>query len=147
MSTPYDSIPQEVADARIERFAAPAAVGWTDFAGLMLGLAGVWNIIQGVLAIYDSNVYDDDARFIFSNLNTWGWIATVLGVLLIFAAISVVRGGEFGRWIGIAAASVNAIGQLSLMSVQPFWAITMFAVDIFIIYALVLYGGQKITPQ
>jgi hypothetical protein len=147
MSTPYDSIPQQVADDRIERTSAPAAIGWTDFAALMLGIAGVWNIIQGILAISDSNVFDDDARFVFSNLSTWGWIATGLGVLLIVAAVSVARGGELGRWFGIAAASVNAIGQLSLMSVQPFWAVTMFAVDIFIIYALVVYGGRKFLTQ
>jgi hypothetical protein len=147
MSTPYDSIPQQVADERIERFATSEAIGWTDFASLMLGIAGVWNIISGILAIRDSKVFTANATFVFSNLNTWGWIILLLGVLLVFAAVSVNRGGQFGRWIGIFAASINAIGQLSFVSIHPFWGITMFAVDIFIIYALVVYGGRKLTTN
>jgi hypothetical protein len=147
MSTPYDSIPQQVADERLERFATSEAIGWTDFASLMLGIAGVWNIISGILAIRDSKVFTANASFVFSNLNTWGWIILILGVLLVFAAVSVNRGGQLGRWIGIFAASINAIGQLSFVSIHPFWGITMFAVDIFIIYALVVYGGRKLTTN
>ncbi|HET9673605.1 MAG TPA: hypothetical protein VFP31_02260 [Gaiellaceae bacterium] len=147
MSTPYDSIPQQVADERLERFATSEAIGWTDFASLMLGIAGVWNIISGILAIRDSKVFTENATFVFSNLNTWGWIMTILGVLLVFAAVSVSRGGGYGRWVGIFAASINAIGQLSFVSIHPFWGITMFAVDIFIIYALVVYGGRKLTTN
>jgi hypothetical protein len=147
MSTPYDSIPQQVADERLERFATSEAIGWTDFASLMLGIAGVWNIISGILAIRDSKVFTENASFVFSNLNTWGWIILLLGVLLVFAAVSVNRGGQTGRWIGIVAASINAIGQLSFVSIHPFWGITMFAVDIFIIYALVVYGGRKLTTN
>ena len=74
MSTPYDSIPQQVADDRLDRFATSEAIGWTDFASLMLGIAGVWNIISGILAIRDSKVFTANATFVFSNLNTWGWI-------------------------------------------------------------------------
>jgi hypothetical protein len=145
MSTPYDAIPQQVADERIDRFATSAAVGWTDFAALMMGIAGAWNILQGILAVADSNVFDDDARFVFSNLSTWGWISIVAGALLLFASWGVLRGMAAGRWIGIAVVSLNAIGQLAQVSYQPFWGVTMFAVDVFILYALVVYGNKPIA--
>jgi hypothetical protein len=143
MSTPYDAIPEQVADERIERFNAGAAVGWTDFAALMMGIAGAWNILSGILAIYDSNVYDEDARFVFSNLNTWGWIAIVAGALLLFASWGVLRGSQAGRWIGIGVVSLNAIHQLAEVSYQPVWGIMLFAVDVFILYALVVYGSAR----
>ena len=85
MSTPYDAIPQQVADERIERFNTRGG-GWTDFAALMMGIVGAWNILSGILALRDSNVYDDNARFVFSNLHTWGWIAIIAGALLLFAS-------------------------------------------------------------
>ena len=102
MSTPYDAIPQQVADERLDRFATSSAVGWTDFAALMMGIVGAWNILSGILALRDSNVYDDNARFVFSNLHTWGWIAIIAGALLLFASWGVLRGSQAGRLVGIA---------------------------------------------
>ena len=118
--------------------------GWIVFAASMLGLAGVWNTIQGILAIADSRVYVGESTFVFSNLNTWGWIMLVLGVLQLFAAYAVITGSELARWFGIGCAGINAIGQLMFLPAYPLWAITMFAVDILIIYALAVYGGSRL---
>jgi hypothetical protein len=118
--------------------------GWIVFAASMLGLAGSWNTIQGILAIGDSRVFVGEQTFIFSNLNTWGWIVLVLGILQLFAAFAVVGGSETARWFGIGVAGVNAIGQLAWIPAYPFWAITMFAVDILIIYALAVYAGKRL---
>ena len=118
--------------------------GWIVFAASLLGLAGLWNVIQGILAIGDSRVYVGETTFVFSNLNTWGWIILVLGVAQLLAAFAIVGGSEFGRWFGIACAGVNAIGQLFFISAYPFWAIAIFALDILIIYALAVYGGSRL---
>ena len=118
--------------------------GWIVFAASLLGLAGVWNAIQGILAVADSRVYVGEQTFIFSNLNTWGWIVMVLGILQLLAAFAIIGGSEWARWFGIACAGVNAIGQLAFLQAQPFWAISMFAIDILIIYALAVYGGSRL---
>jgi hypothetical protein len=118
--------------------------GWIVFAASMLGLAGSWNTIQGILAIGDSRVYVGDQTFVFSDLNTWGWIILVLGVLQLFAAFAVISGSETARWFGIGCAGINAVGQLFFLPAFPLWAITMFALDILIIYALAVYGGSRL---
>ena len=118
--------------------------GWIVFAASMLGLAGSWNTIQGILAIADSRVYVAEQTFVFSNLSTWGWIVLVLGVLQLFAAFAVIGGSEMARWFGIGCAGVNAIGQLLFLPAFPLWAITMFALDVLIIYALAVYGGSRL---
>jgi hypothetical protein len=118
--------------------------GWIVFAASLLGLAGLWNVIQGILAIGDSRVYVGETTFVFSDLNTWGWIILVLGVAQLLAAFAIVGGSEFARWFGIACAGVNAIGQLFFISAYPFWAIAIFALDILIIYALAVYGGSRL---
>ena len=123
-------------------------LGWVDFAAIMLGLAGIWNVLSGILAIADSRVYVGDETFVFSDLNTWGWIMLILGVLQLFAAIAIVRGSEFARWFGVAVAGLNAIGQLYFVPANPLWSMAIFAVDILIIYGLVVYGGKRLkaTP-
>ena len=50
----------------------PSGIGWVTFAAVMLGVAGVWNSIDGILAIADSRVYTNSSTFVFSDLNTWG---------------------------------------------------------------------------
>jgi hypothetical protein len=118
--------------------------GWLLFAALMLGLAGIWNFIDGILAISSSRVYVGNETFVFSDLNTWGWIILILGVLQGIAALTLFTGSEFARWIGIGAAGLNAIGQLAYVPAQPWWAIAMFTVDILIIWALAVYGGGRL---
>src|SRR6266550_8104822 len=121
----------------------PQGVGWVTFASVMLGVAGVWNSIDGILAIADSRVYTDHAVLVFSSLSTWGWIVLILGILQLVAAGALVGGSEFGRWFGIGAAGLNAIGQLLFVPAYPWWAIAMFTLDILIIYALAVYAGSR----
>ena len=118
--------------------------GWLTFATVLLGLAGIWNFIEGILAVASSRVYTDHSVFVFSDLNTWGWIVLILGIIQALAALAILSGNEFARWFGIAAAGLNAIGQLMFVPVYPSWAITMFAVDVLIIYALAVYGGRRL---
>jgi hypothetical protein len=112
--------------------------GWWVFAGVLLLIAGVLNIIYGIAAIGDSKFFTENAVYIFSSLHTWGWILLILGVLELVAAFSLFSGGEFGRWFGIFIASLNAIGALlAIGGAYPFWSLAIFALSIIIIYKLV----------
>jgi hypothetical protein len=123
---------------------SPAGMGWVTFAAVMLGLAGIWNSIAGILAISSSRVYTDTSVFVFSDLNTWGWIVLILGIIQLIAAGSLFAGSEFARWFGIGAAGLNAIGQLMFVPAYPWWAIAMFTLDILIIYGLAVYAGARL---
>ena len=122
----------------------PEGSGWVLFAAVLLGLAGLWNFFAGIAAIADAHVYVANANYVFSDLATWGWIILILGILQCFAALALTTGSELARWFGIACAAVNSIGQLMFIPAFPFWGIAMFAVDILIIYALVVYGGSRL---
>jgi hypothetical protein len=122
----------------------PKGGGWLTFAAVMLGLAGTWNFFDGILAITSSHVYTANATYVFSDLNTWGWIVMILGIVEGLAALAILSGSELARWFGIGAAGLNAIGQLMFIPVYPGWGVAMFAVDVFIIYALAVYGGHRL---
>jgi hypothetical protein len=119
-------------------------MGWIAFAGIMLGLAGTWNFIDGILAISRSKVYGVNHTYVWADLRTWGWIMLVLGCLQLLAAFAIFAGSELARWFGIAVAGINAIGQLGFVSVYPFWALMMFTLDVLIIYGLAAYAGKKL---
>jgi hypothetical protein len=119
------------------------ASGWVAFAAIMLGLAGTWNVIDGILALSNSKVYGRNTTYVFSDLRTWGWIILIVGVAEICAAFALLGGSQLARWFGLAAAGVNSIAQLMFVPAAPFWALAMFSVDLLIIYALAAYGARE----
>lgn len=121
----------------------PAGSGWVMFAGVMIGIVGVLNIIYGIAAISDSKFFVHGTTYILSGLNTWGWVLLITGVVQFCAAVAIFGRAEWGRWVGVLTASVNAIIQLIFIPAYPFGSLAMFAVDILVIYGLVAYGGRQ----
>jgi hypothetical protein len=119
--------------------------GWLLFAGIMIFIAGVLNTIYGIGAISDSKFFVDDTKYIFSSLNTWGWITLIVGVFQLIAAVSIWRGGGFGMVIGMTVAMISAIVALLSIASYPLLSLAIFAVDVLIIYGLATYGGQRTT--
>ena len=110
--------------------------GWWVFAAILLGVSGVLNIIWGIAAIGNSHFFTANAHYIFSNLNTWGWITLIVGVVELFASFSLFQGGGFGRVIGIIAATLAALDALLSIPAAPFWSICVFALSIIVLYEL-----------
>lgn len=117
--------------------------GWIVFAGIMILIVAVLNIIWGIAAIDKASFFIEDERYIISDLSTWGWIILIVGVLQLFAAFSIWSGGGYGRWIGIITASLGAIGALLSIPGFPLWSLCLFFVNVLIIYGLAAYGGQR----
>jgi hypothetical protein len=117
--------------------------GWVVFAALMLFLAGVFNVIDGLVALADSKFYVAGAVYVWSDLRTWGWIVLALGVVELLAGGAILRGRGWGRWFGIGAASLNAIGQMVFIPAYPWWSLLIIALDILVIYGLAAYGAQE----
>lgn len=116
--------------------------GWVLFAAIMLVMGGVLSIIWGIAAVSSSHFFVAGASYIVSGLNTWGWIVMGFGVLEALAALSVWRGGEFGRWFGIFAAGLGGLAAMMSIPAYPFWALALVAIDVLVIYGLAAYGGK-----
>jgi hypothetical protein len=119
-------------------------VGRAAFVALLLLIAGVLNIIYGIGAIADANFWVDENRFVFGNLHTWGWITLLIGIIQFFAGFSLFSGGTYGRVIGIIAATLGAIGALlAVGGAYPFWALGVFAICLWCLHGLVVYGEDE----
>lgn len=117
--------------------------GWLLFAGAMVMIAGFLNLIYGIAGIGNANWLEANSAYVFSNLKTWGWIVTIVGLLQLTAAFSIWAGNEYGRWIGVISAGLNAIVMLLFIPAYPFGALAVFAIDVLVIYGLIVYGGQS----
>jgi hypothetical protein len=116
--------------------------GWVSFAGAMIAIVGIMNVIYGIAAIDSANFFVGDASYVFSDLNTWGWIILCLGVLQVAASVSIFGGTSWGRWVGIATAGLNAIAQLLFIPSYPFLALALFTLDVLVLYGLIAHGRK-----
>ncbi len=138
MSTGYPSQSSgESADYEYEH-----GYGWVIFAGIMIMIAGTLNFIYGIAAISESNFYVANTHFVLSSLSTWGWVIMLLGILQFCAALGIWAQQEWARWFGVAVAGINSIIQLIFLPAYPFLALSIFTLDILVIYGLVAYGGR-----
>jgi len=119
--------------------------GRVAFAAVLLLIAGTLNIIYGIAAISDAHFYTSaGTHYVFASLHTWGWITLILGVIQLTAAFSLFGGGAYGRVIGIAAATLGAIGALlAIGSTNAFWALGVFAICLWVAYGLIIYGEPE----
>ena len=120
--------------------------GSAVFAAILLVIAGTLNIIYGFGALDDANIFVNDTRLIFSNLNTLGWVLIILGVIQLTAGFSLFGGGTYGRVIGIAAATLGAIEALmSVGGAYPFWSLGLFAICVIVLHGLIVLGEPERT--
>jgi hypothetical protein len=119
-----------------------AGEGWVLFAGVILGMLATLNLIDGIAAVSKSSFFVGDAKFVVSDLKTWGWVLIILGLVQGITAIGVFLRWRGIRWVGVGIAGLNSIGQLLFMPAYPLWAITLFTLDILVMYGLIAYGGR-----
>jgi hypothetical protein len=110
------------------------------FAAILLLVAGTLNIIYGIAAIGNAN-YLERETYLFTNVDTWGWILALIGVVQLTGGFSLMTGGVYGRVIGLVAATLGAVAALvAVGGAHPFWSLGVFALCVIVIHGLVVYG-------
>ncbi|MGW1769302.1 DUF7144 family membrane protein [Streptomyces sp. NPDC002073] len=113
------------------------AEGGSVFAGVMLAVSSVFTILEGIIALAKDDVYTRIGDYTFEfDLTTWGWIHLVLGVLLLITGLAILKGSEWGRWAGIAFASLSVVAHFLWLPYQPLWSLIAIAIAVFVIWAL-----------
>ncbi len=119
-------------------------VGWSFFAAVVLILVGAMDIIAGFIALFDDGYVATAGRgglFVF-DATGWGFTVLIIGVLLVLAGFSILKGSLYGRVIGVLAAGLSAIAQISTMRVYPIWSMTIIVICVLVIYALTVHGDE-----
>jgi hypothetical protein len=121
--------------------------GWATylvFAGVMLGLVGLFHAMAGLTALFDDEAYAvrSDGLVIRVDYTAWGWAHLLLGVLAIVAAFLLMRGNTVGRMAGVAIAAVSAVANFAFVAANPLWAAAAITFDVLVIYAICAHGGE-----
>ncbi len=119
-------------------------VGWSFFAAVILILVGAMDIISGFIALFDDNylVRSQTGRLFVFDPTGWGFTVLIIGVLLVLAGFSILKGSLYGRIIGVLAAGLSTIAQLSTIQAYPIWSMTIIVICVLVIYALTVHGDE-----
>jgi hypothetical protein len=116
--------------------------GWILYSGLLILMAGCLNVVSGFAAIDNANFFVNDTKFVISDLNVWGWVHLCLGVVLVVTAVGIFVRNTLAMWVAIVALMFDAVSQLFFLPANPWWAVSVFALDMLAMYGLVVHGTK-----
>src|SRR3954468_18612504 len=89
--------------------------GMVAFAGVLMLVLGTLNTNEGIAAIGNAHFFVNNTDYVFGSLNSWGWIALIVGVTQLLVGVGIFARNQFSRWLGIFALAVNAMVQLLMI--------------------------------
>ncbi|MCE7004405.1 hypothetical protein LWC34_16395 [Kibdelosporangium philippinense] len=128
--------PKQRSDSRITMWS-----GWIWFAAIVMVLTGVFNAVEGLVALLNRAFYVTNGEdLVVLNLTTWGWVHLLIGLLVGAAGLALLTGAAWARVVAVAIASVNAIAQVTFISAYPVWSTIVIALSVLVIWAIVVHG-------
>jgi len=141
MSVPYDQADQPAYQPEAGTRPAGWVVGMTAFAVLMMVMIGIFHAVEGLVALFNNEIYVVGARYVFAlDITAWGWIHLLLGIVLIVAGIGVRTGQLWARSVGIGFVVLSMIANFLFLPYYPVWSLLIIGLDFFIIWALCVYN-------
>ncbi len=117
--------------------------GWASFAGYIMVVAGIFQMIVGFAALFKSDVYiSTENTLLLFDYSQWGWIHILIGFVLTLSAISLFAGQLWGRTVAIVLATLSAIANFGFIQAYPIWSILIIIMDVLIIYGVAMHGGR-----
>lgn len=119
-------------------------VAWVEFAAIMLILVGAFHVIQGLVALFRDEVFVvSESRLVLNiDYTGWGWIHLIGGVIVILVGAGLLSGRMVARILGVAVAFLSALVNLAFMPAFPVWSLMMIAIDVLVIWAITVHGGE-----
>lgn len=121
-----------------------AWVGWVVFAALMMLTTGFFNIVAGLAAVIgpDDAYVNTSVGLLVFDVQAWGWIHLVLGIVLLLVGACLAAGQTWARLAAIILVTLNLVTQFVLLPAQPWWSVLVIAIDVFVLWALVVHGDE-----
>ncbi|MEU4465249.1 MULTISPECIES: hypothetical protein [unclassified Streptomyces] len=113
------------------------ATGLTVFAAVMLMIVGILDVMRGIAAIAEDDIFVTTRNYTFAfDLTSWGWIHLALGVVGVIVSLGLFQASAWARVIGVGIAGLIIIANFLSLPYYPVWSIVMIAASGFIIWAL-----------
>lgn len=119
-------------------------VGWVAFAGLMMVILGSFHAIQGLIALFQDEYFlvSKTGLALHVDYTAWGWVHLIGGIIIVAAGVALFAGKTWARVVAVIVAVISAIVNIGFLSAYPIWSTIMITIDILVIWALTVHGGE-----
>jgi len=126
------------------RAASPSMwVGWLFFGGTMMIMLGTFSAIEGLVALFNDEYYVATPQgLLMFDITGWGWLHLIFGIVAVGVGFGVFTGATWARISGVILCAINALAQLVFLSAYPIWAVIVIALDVLVIWALIVHGDE-----
>jgi hypothetical protein len=76
------------------------------------------------------------------DMTQWGWIHLAIGVVAVLAGVGLFTGNLAARMVGVVVAGISLLANFLFLPAYPIWALSIMAVDVLVIWALIVHGGE-----
>ncbi len=118
--------------------------GWATFVAVYLTLTGVLNIVWGIAALSNKS-YFTTGGLLWSELNTWGWVAIIVGAVQVLGAILVAARRAGGAIIAGTLAFFGIMLNFLSIGAYPVWSVILLVIDAMIIWAVTVHSDAFLT--
>jgi hypothetical protein len=120
-------------------------VGWISFAALLMIVAGALGAMAGLAAIVRDETYVQVAgRVWIFDETAWGWIHLLLGIAIVAVGAMMLQGRPIALGLGAGIIMLHMLGSFAWLSIYPWWGMVVIAIDILILYAIVVHGYEAV---
>jgi hypothetical protein len=134
----------EVSTQASSQYEYKSSSGWATFVAVYLTIAGVLNIIWGISALSNKS-YFVSGGLLWSELNTWGWIAIIVGAIQVIGALLVAARRAGGAVIAGFLAFCGIMLNFLSIGAYPVWSAILLVVDAMIIWAVTVHSDAFLT--
>jgi hypothetical protein len=107
------------------------------FAGVLLFVAAGMEMLQGVAAIANDDLYAASTEYVYKlDMTVWGVVHLIIGVLSLLVAIGILRRASWAQVGGMIIAGLAMLSNFAALPLYPFWSIVVIAFYALVIWAL-----------
>jgi hypothetical protein len=127
----------------------PAPGGWNAsmgrlLAGCLMIISGIFGFLDGLAMATKGGFYTYKASYEYHwSTAAWGWTELVLGALILAAGVCLLLNIPWARVAGLVLAALSAVAAFLIVPLYPIFGVILIAVDLFIIWALVVSGRAE----
>jgi hypothetical protein len=122
----------------------PWAVGLALFAGAVMMTVGLFQALEGLVALIDDDFYVVTDNYTFElDTTTWGWIHLIMGIVVAVSGYFVIRGDLWARALAMVLAALAALANFLWVPYYPLWSLLIVALNILVIWALAVYNPRR----
>lgn len=114
--------------------------GWVTFAAVITFVVAFFYALSALVEFSNSNWFVTTTYGTYSLFSAhffwWGVIDACIAALSIVAAVSMLRGGFFGLFMGLAGAGLSMLRWMFYIPSDPWLAVSIIVIDALVIYGL-----------